>query len=130
MKLSFDAKTIAVEDMDDLWLVGFTDDEAEPTHYLQLQRTFKDSNHDIPLGMNTYYVEIDDQGSFCYGGIERFELQMDRALIKFTSHGKAKLNGIESAEITFKAETEKFNQLCDRLSKIFAGTTVYNVIGA
>lgn len=130
MKFSLNAKAVAVEDMDDYWLVGFADDEAEPPHYLQLQRGFKDSDQDIRLGMNTYYIEIDDQGSSCYGGIERFELRRDQALIKFSSQGKAKLNGIESAEITFKAGNEKFNQLRDRLSKIFAGTPVYTANGA
>ncbi len=130
MKYSLNAKAVAVEDMDDFWLVGFADDEAEPTHYLQLQRSFKDSEQDIRLGMNTYYVEIDDQSSSCYGGVEQFELGKNRALIKFSFHSKRNLNGIDSAELTFDVNNEKLSQLRDRLSKIFAGTTVYTNTGA
>jgi hypothetical protein len=125
MKFSLTAKAVAVEDNEDFWLVGFANDEFEPTHYLQLQRGIKDSDQDIRLGMNTYYVEIDDQSSSCYGGIEQFELRRDHALVKFSSQGEKKLNGIETAEVKFKIDNEKFIQLQDRLSKVFAGTTIY-----
>lgn len=116
--------------MEDFWLVGFANDDFEPTHYLQLQRGFEDSDQVIHLGMNTYYVEIDDQSSSCYGGIEHFELRRDQALVKFSSQGEKKLNGIESAEVKFTIDNEKFTHLQDRLSKVFAGTTIYIYSGA
>jgi hypothetical protein len=105
-------------------LAGFVDDKVEPNRYLILQRGVEGTDQDIRLGMNTYHVEIDDEASSCYGGIERFELFRDRVMIKFSQKGSVKLRGIETAEIIFRADDQKFDQLRDCLAKIFAGTTV------
>ena len=125
-KFLLKAKAVSADDMDDHWFVGFADSESNTAHYLQLQRAFKDDEQDIKLGMNTYYLEIDDQILSCYGGIERFNLHRDRASIIFSSKGKMKLQGIETAEISFQIDDKKFAQLRDRLSKVFSGTTAYN----
>ena len=37
----FHAKCVAVEDMEDYWLVGFADDEFDTHQYLMLQRAYE-----------------------------------------------------------------------------------------
>jgi Immunity protein 10 len=84
MGVAFHANCVAVEDMDDFWLVSFADDKCEPREYLTLQQSFEDEDQDVALGMNTYHVERNDQRWWEYGGIKRFELKRDRVRIEFT----------------------------------------------
>src|SRR5262245_56258457 len=74
MTVSFHANCVAIDDMDDFWLVAFADEKFGTRQYLMLQRSYEDDEQDIQLGMNTYHVERDDQGFSCYGGVKHFEL--------------------------------------------------------
>jgi len=121
MARAFHANCIAVEDMDELWLVGFADDEVNTRDYLTLQRAFEDDEQDVALGMNTYHVERNDQKWSGYGGIAAFELKRDRVKITFTKEGAAKMGNVTELEITFRVEGDKYLKLKDCLGKIFAG---------
>jgi hypothetical protein len=121
MRIIFHANCVAVEDMDDYWLVGFADEKFDTKQYLMLQRSFADDEQDVRLGMNTYHVERDGQQWGCYGGIERFELQRDRVNIAFTEKGRKCLGSVSAMEITFHVSDRQFRRLKDRLGRIFAG---------
>jgi len=87
LKHNFHASCVAVEDMEDFWLVGFADEQYDTREHLTLQRSYEDDEQDVRLGMNTCYVERDGQGQSCYGGIERFELHRDRVKVRFDDAG-------------------------------------------
>ena len=123
MGVAFHANCVAVEDMEDLWLVGFADDEFETREYLTLQRSFEDDEQDVALGMNTYHVERNDQRWSGYGGIKKLELKRDRVRIEFTSEGARELGNVAEMEVTFKIGEHELCKLMDRLEKIFAGTS-------
>jgi Immunity protein 10 len=122
MSLVFHATCVAVEDMDDHWLVGFADDKFNTRDYLTLQRAYEDDAQVVRLGMNTYHVERNDQAWSSYGGIKAFELQRERVKISFTKEGAAQMGNVTEMEITFQIGPGEFSTLKDRLGKIFAGT--------
>lgn len=80
---TFHANCVAIDDMEDFWLVGFADERYDTNQYLTLQRSYEDDEQDIELGMDTYYVERAAQGRSCYGGIEQFELQRNQVIVTF-----------------------------------------------
>jgi hypothetical protein len=123
MAAAFHANCVAVEDMDDFWLVGFADEPAETRDYLTLQRSFEHDTQDITLGMNTYHVERNGQRWSGYGGIATFELKRDRVRVEFTNESVRKMGNVARMEITFQIGEQEFSKLKDRLSKIFAGTS-------
>ncbi|MFO0968682.1 MAG: Imm10 family immunity protein [Gemmataceae bacterium] len=121
MAIVFHAHCVAIEDMDDFWLVGFADDKFNTRDYLMLQRAFEHDEQDVSLGMNTYHVERNGQGWSGYGGIMAFELRRDRAKIVFTKEGAATMGNVTEMEITFRVDGDEYSKLKDRLGKIFAG---------
>jgi hypothetical protein len=123
MAVVFHANHVSVDDMDDLWLVGFADKKFGSRDYLMLQRAYIDDEQDISLGMNTYHVERNDQRWSGYGGIRTFELFRDRVIVTFTEKGAIEMGNVSSVEITFQVGAREFAELKERLERIFAGTS-------
>ena len=74
MPTTFDAHHIAISHEDTFLLVGFADQEFDTQVYLMLQRAYEFDEQDHALGMDTVYIERDDQSQSTYGGIERVTL--------------------------------------------------------
>ena len=121
MSVVFHANCVAIEDMEDFWLVGFADDKSMTRDYFTLQRGFEDDEQDVALGMDTYHVERNDQRWSGYGGIAAFELKRDRVKVRFTKEGAA-IMGVTEIEASFQVDDEEYSKLKDRLGKIFDGT--------
>ena len=119
---SFHANKVAIEDNDEWCLVGFADQENDTQGYLQLQRSRIDDSQDQALGLNSYYVERDDQSNSCYGGVESCELFADMVRLRFTDAGSLSLNLGEPIQITFDIDGETLSALRYQLASIFAGT--------
>lgn len=124
MSVNFHANCVAIEDMEDSWLVGFADDKFDTRDYLMLQRAFEDDEQDVALGMDTYHVERNDQRWSGYGGIAAFDLKRDRVKVRFTENGGATM-GTTELEVSFQIDEEEYSKLRDRLGKIFQGTSLF-----
>ena len=123
LPLKFTAKLVSLEDPDDYcWMVAFVDDPDSVNQYLMLQRGYEDDEQDIQLGMNIYYLERDDQGWSCYGGIDHFELFRDFVRIYLNDVGFSALGEIREITIDFKINDYTYRKLKNRLRKIFFGT--------
>lgn len=118
---TFVANCVVIDDMEDYWFVGFADSELNTEHYLMLERAYEDDEQDIANGMNTYHVELDDQGFSCYGGIERFALSKHKVVIQFNQSGTQSL-GVNKLEIQFTSDNDLFDKLKNRLEHVFADT--------
>jgi hypothetical protein len=118
----FHANCIAVEDSDESCLVGFADQEYDTQRYLQLQRAHVNDAQDQALGLDTYYVERDDQRNSCYGGIECCDLHADKIRLSFSDAGSRSLNLREPMRISFDIDEEKLNAVRILLATIFSGT--------
>lgn len=118
----FHANCVAIEDNDQSCLVGFADQEFDTRQYLQLQRSHTNDSQDRSLGLDTYYVERDDQSNSCYGGVERIELYADMIRLRFSAKGLRSLDLREAIRITFDVDEETLNALRSKLTIIFADT--------
>ena len=118
----FHANCIAIEDNEEFCLVGFADREYDTRCYLQLQRSHVNDTQDRALGLDTYYVERDDQSNSCYGGIESIELHSDMVRLDFTDAGSRSLDLRGPTRITFDIDEGTLTALRIQLSTIFADT--------
>lgn len=130
MSATFHASKVAAEDMEDFWLVGFANREKAPREYLLLQRAYEFDEHDRRLGMATYYVERNDQKQSQYGGIESFVLQRDQVTVTFDAPTTSRFRGEEQLRITFQLDDVAYQELRDRLEKIFADEKCFRTLSA
>lgn len=120
MVVSLFAKCIAIDETDDYWLVGFSDEEYQTREYLTLTRSREDDE--------TYHVERNDQLYSCYGGIQRLVLHRDRAVITLNTEGVKRL-AADTMEIAFSIDDARFEQLKQTLREVFAKTECLEIAG-
>src|SRR5438874_2402608 len=107
-----DTTDVIVDDGDPgLIVVGFSSEGPGPRRYLMLQRSYEFDEQDVALGMDHVYIESDSQGYSAYGGITRFELFRDRALISLEPATARKLGNEAEFEIRFELEDSRFEEL-------------------
>lgn len=120
MSRDLNAACVSIEEDADLWLVGFADAEFNSTRHLILQRDKSPQAQDVALGIDGYHVELDDQNQSCYGGIKRFELFRDHAIVEFEEDALA-VFGEDMIIVEFTLRQQQLAQLRDCLGKIFKG---------
>jgi hypothetical protein len=117
-----DATRVAIDADDPAFvLVGFESEGGGSRRYLMLQRSREFDARDVALGMDAVYIERDGQRYSSYGGITRFELRRDRALIRLDAVTAGKLGGEAEFEVRFGLGDEQFEGLRAGLAGIFRG---------
>lgn len=117
-----DATDVIVDDDDPSFiLVGFESEGSAPRRYLMLQRSHEFDEQDVAMGMDHVYIERDSQGCSAYGGITRFELFRDRALIILEAAAARKLGNETEFEVRFELEDRQFDELRAGLAEVFKG---------
>ena len=120
--LLFHARCVTVENNEFGYVLGFADHERQPQRYLQIQRSHADRPEDGESGMNTYYVEKDDQANSLYGGIEKVILREGSIDFTFNRSGCERLGLQTEARITFESDLAGFKALKDGLNAVFRGS--------
>jgi hypothetical protein len=117
-----DANDVIVDDGDpDFILVGFDSDGPGPRRYLMLQRSYVFDEQDIALGMDRVHIERDSQGYSAYGGITRFDLHRNRALISLDAATALRLGDEAEFEVRFDLGDRRFEELRAGLAEVFKG---------
>lgn len=117
-----DATDVVVDVGDpDFILVGFDSEGPGPRRYLMLQRSYEFDERDTAMGMDRVYIERDSQGHSAYGGIARFDLHRDRALISLDAATARKLGEGAEFEVRFDLEERRFEELRAGLAEVFKG---------
>ena len=116
----FSANTVMVDDSDeDFILVGFADEQngryREAIHF---QRSYQFDEQDVALGMNSVYVERNDQSQSGYGIISRVELHPDRVQVLFDGSLSERM-GDSEFEIRLSLTLEEFERLREGLHVVF-----------
>ncbi len=78
------AGAVSATEEDAYWQIGFTDDAQNPATYLLVQNAFEFTDEERANGMDSHYVELNDQSLSNYGGIESVVLLRDRIYFEFT----------------------------------------------
>ena len=118
----FHANCVANVDDANCRVVGFADQQFDTKRYLQFQLSHASDAQDQALGLDTYYVEVDDQSNSCYGGIERIELRANAITLRLDDVGSQRLNLDKDVLITFDADDKTLCELRSGLATIFSGT--------
>lgn len=108
MTVKFNASKIVSEQIDELLMVGFIDDEDKPQEAFHLQYT---------LDEEAVYCERNDQRQGCYNGIELARLERTRLAVQLTSDGRDKLK-CDGLDIGFQTDQVPFNQLQSALQRM------------
>ena len=116
----FHASCVAIEDEDSVSLVGFADREIGTTHYFILERAHEFDTQDRDLGMDTYYIERDDQSFSCYGGIVSYAQHPDRIRFELDDKASRKLGVGRTLQITFDIDRARSADLAKKLALILA----------
>lgn len=103
MELKFIANKVTSEinNEDEYYLIGFSDNGDEPNQYVILEKAMTFDEQDVELEMNTYYFEYSDQSNSGYGICKNVLLENNR--VYFELKEKA-LDDIKSIEIIFEQE--------------------------
>ena len=120
--MKFKAKEIFADyDENEILIIGFS---GEPTkHDEQIYFTIQDSDkydhQDRELGMDTYYIEKNDQSMAGYGGVKEIKLSKNRIQIDFDQKGIDNLKET-NIEIDFEFNSDEFKNLCKKLGQVFS----------
>ena len=118
----FHANFVAIVDDEYSRIVGFADQQFDTKRYLQFQRSLEGDAQGRALGLDTYYVEKDDQSNSCYGGIESIDLRANAITLKLDDVGSKRLVLDKVVLITFDADDKTLGELRKGLATIFSGT--------
>lgn len=118
MNIKFMAKYYDSSSEDDVLTVGFADSEADPQHFLLLQRAEEPDEQDEELGQDTYYIEIGDPGIAGYGGIDDVLITADKLVFK-CSNSTQWCKTIKVIEIEITTQLGSINDIESSLRGIF-----------
>lgn len=102
--------------------VGFADNQFKTQEYLLFQNW-----QDGETEGDEIYIERDGQQQGTYGGIERFTLSRDRALMQLSSETAKVIRTEQEVTILFFATDEQFQQFKEALEIVFAGKQIFEV---
>ena len=101
------------------WQIAFTDDAHRPTLYLICQNAFEYDEADVRNGIDSHYVECNDQSRSAYGGIERVALGRDRVYFTFAPEAGERLGLPCGLGLSFRLEDEAYAALTAHAARIF-----------
>ena len=104
------------------WVVCLADHEHNARQYLQFQRGHVSDSQDQALGLDTYYVEKDDQSNSCYGGIESVDLSTDAIKLRFDDASSQSLRLERNVLITFDVDEQTLGRFRKGLTAVLVGT--------
>lgn len=115
----YPAGAVSATTEDGYWQVAFADDAMNPTTYLICQNAFDYDEEDRRNGMDSHYVELNDQSQSAYGGVDHVVLWRDRVFFKFEP-GVADLFDLpEGLGLAFRLTDDEYADLASLSMKIF-----------
>ena len=118
----FQTTCVAIVDDEYSRIVGFANQQFDTKRYVQFQLSRTSDAQDPALGLDTYYVEKDDQSNSCNGGIDSIDLHADSITLKLNDVGSQRLDLDKVVLITFDADDKTLGELRSGLATIFSGT--------
>ncbi len=72
-------------------MLGFSDDQFEPSKFLIVQRAHEYDDQDIKLGMDNLHIQLEDQSRAYYGGVTSISVVANTLLLKLNHSAKSSL---------------------------------------
>jgi hypothetical protein len=106
---------------EDLVVVAFADEQdGELREQLHFQRAHQFDDQDVALGMDSVYVERNNQSQGGYAAIERVELHPDRVRVVVDGRMAVEMGDSEFV-IALSLQPAEFDRLRKGLRAVFAG---------
>lgn len=110
------AASVAAQEADESYLVGFADSRTQPQEFIILQRSIQ-SDDDEP---DMYFLEINGQECSGYGGIRRATLDKNTFTLELAEDNDY-AHGLAAVSITYDAQ-DVTPDLKHYLALVFQGT--------
>jgi hypothetical protein len=118
MAYKFNASHVFNEDDDYMVMLGFSDDEFEPSQFVILQKAHEYDDQDIKLGMDKVHIQVEDQLRAQYGGISAFKLEGNCLSIELENETKNSLKVDGNIEITLDLNHPNVNSTITVIEEI------------
>jgi hypothetical protein len=82
MSYRFDASHVFAQDDGYMVMIGFADDEHEPSQFVLLQKAKEYDEQDKRLGMDKIHIQVEDESRALYGGIRLISKEGEHLLIE------------------------------------------------
>ena len=99
------AQVVAIQNDDDMLLVGFADHEYETNDYITLQRALNPTAQDKALSQDGIYIEINDQIRSYYGGINCIILSKDSVSLQLSSEAATEVQSDVNIKVDISLQT-------------------------
>ncbi|MFD0727099.1 Imm10 family immunity protein [Lysobacter brunescens] len=113
------AGAVSATTEDGYWQIAFADDADRPTTYLICQNAFEYDEEDRRAGMDSNYVELNDQSQSAYGGVKRVVLWRDRVFFEFVPDVADMFDLPDGLGLAFRVTDNEYANLEDLARKIF-----------
>ncbi len=100
------ANCVTYQTQDDVAMLGFADDECNPSQYIMLQKGLRPSSQDRECGFDQTYIEVNSQIHSGYGGVVEAQLKENRLVLKLDPQAASEMSVDETIEITFRGPKE------------------------
>lgn len=118
MSYEFRAAHIFAEDNENEIIVGFANDEFEPSKYLILERAHQFDEQDEELKMDRVYIQVEDQSRSNYGGITAIAQQDNLLVFELDEKAERNLQVDGKIKITLDEENSKIRAVLALLAVI------------
>ena len=118
MGYEFRAEHIFAEDNENEIIVGFANDELEPSKYLILERAHQFDEQDEELKMDRVFIQVEDQSRSNYGGITAIAQRDNLLIFELDEKAKRNLQINGRIKITLDEEDSKLRALLALLAVI------------
>lgn len=119
MEFHFAASGVFADDDGTVLMLVLNSDDEE--HYFSVQLTQESDEQDIRAGMNTYYIERDDQSFGGYGGLKEILLSRRELKAVLNETGKKNLK-MDTVTVSLNISDNSFFELKNMLERIFSAT--------
>ncbi|MBC7467340.1 MAG: hypothetical protein H7256_15225 [Bdellovibrio sp.] len=121
MKQTFTAKSVVTENSpeEESFIVGFMDNEKDPSEFALFQRAFEFDDQDEETGLAGHWFEYKDQAYGDYKACESVTILKDVIKIKISENSKNIFSEFSGFEIHFNISNEELKFMIETMKSIF-----------
>lgn len=118
MAYRFNATHIFAQDDGYVTMIGFADDEFEPSKFVILQKANVYDEQDKKMGMDKIHVQIEDESRSKYGGINAVQVSGDLISISLSDEAKSALSVDGDIEVILMPDHQNYSEVKNQLVRI------------
>jgi hypothetical protein len=118
MDYYLNASHVFLQDDGEIIMLGFADDEFEPSKFVMIQKNHQYDDQDRKLGMDKIHIQVEDQSRSSYGGITKVEIDNGVIKVSLSSSCKKILSVEGDIVLDCPPSHPEFNSVAAELKKL------------